>query len=294
MSGVFLTPRWVPVDKVNRVMYRDRGREMYPEVARVLPDRVQLTRPLEHWRAVYLDYSVSVVEEDAVTVQVVRASQVKIPLQGRRLIVAIIAIHDDEGQPVEYTGYTFESVCLARLYTGRLRVRYRAANPTAVGYRSFEIEQQDFRPGRVSVKLEAGEIEVVVDHSAKMGAGDIITMLQSDIRAQHTLSGSADGIDRVMYGPIKEILNVWGVRRAGEPIREMVEGLDFVQNDFESIRWLTPRPIGGATIMYLYHPSFQIVGPVSIGSGGNRNAPRLYRARAISSYSSLAGEVQSQ
>lgn len=275
-------------------MYRDRGREVYPDVVRVFPDRVQLARPLEHWRAVYLDYNVSVVEEESITLEVARESQVKVPLDGRRLIVGILALHNDDGEPVEYTGYTFESVCLARPYTGRLRVRYRAANPTAVGYRSFDLEEQDFRPGRVSVKLEAGEIEVVVDHSVKMGAGDIITLLQADIRAQHTLTGTADGVDRVMYGPIKEILNVWGVQRSGDPIREFKEGKDFIQHDFESIRWLTPRPVGGATILYLYHPSFQIVGPVSIGSGGNRNAPRLYRARAISSYSSLAGDVRGQ
>lgn len=287
INGKFIIPRWGPVVAVDRLYYKLNGEEIPLTVQRISSKSIEIRETLEYWRAIYMDYRVSLIDEVRVEGHASGGYQVPLNLPG--LIIGVVEVRDGEtGELIRHSGHTFDSVLLEKKRSGPIRARVRVINPIRVGYSTLDIEESNRRLGRISVKLEQGEILFVVPHSVKIGEGDIVTLLRSDRRAQVRMRPHNRGdIDRLEYGPIKSILSCHGLEDGANEPREYFEGRDFVVSGYDSIRWIKPRPAGGYSLMYLYHPGFRITGAVTIGSGMDRDAPRMYRGKAISSYAAL-------
>ncbi|MEQ9365071.1 MAG: hypothetical protein RIF32_12540 [Leptospirales bacterium] len=287
INGKQIIPRWGPVLAVDRLYYKLDGEEIPLTIRRVHRDAIDIVEELEYWRAVYIDYRVSLIEELIAEGAASADFKVRLNLQG--IIVQVVDVRDAEsGIVIPHIAHTFDSIVFAKRQTGPVRARVRVINPIRVGYSTLDIEESNRRQGRIALKLEQGEIMFVVPHSVKMGEGDIVTLLRSDRRAQVRMRPHDGGdVDRLEYGPIKSILSCYGRNRGDDAPREYKEGRDFVVAGYDTIRWLAPRPEEGYSLMYLYHPGFRITGAVTIGSGMDRDAPRMYRGKAISSYAAL-------
>lgn len=287
IEGKRILPRWGPVVGVDRLYHVVDGEEIPLTIQRIHPESIEIAEELEYWRAVYIDYRVSLIDEMVVEGEASADFTVRLDLPG--VIARVVEVRDARtGAIVPHAAHTFDSVSFAKRLTGRIRVRVRVISPIKVGYSTLDLEETNRRQGRISIKLEQGEILFVVPHSVKVGEGDIITLLRSDRRAQVRMRPHGGGdVDRLEYGPIKSILSCYGLDRADIAPREYKEGHDFVVAGYDSIRWLSPRPEAGYSLMYLYHPGFRVTGAVTIGSGMDRDAPRLYRGKAISSYAAL-------
>ncbi|MEQ9363576.1 MAG: hypothetical protein RIF32_05000 [Leptospirales bacterium] len=286
IEGKLIVPRWGPVVAVDRLYYVVDGEDIPLTIQRIHPDGVEIAEDLEYWRAVYLDYRVSLIDEIVVEGEASADYQVRLDLPG--IIAQVVDVRDAAtGDVIPHAAHTFDSVSFSKRHTGRIRVRVRVISPIKVGYSTLDINESNRRQGRISIKLEQGEILFVVPHSVKMGGGDIVTLLRSDRRAQVRMRPHSGDVDRLEYGPIKSILSCYGLDRDDDAPREYKEGRDLVIAGYDTIRWLVPRPEAGYSLMYLYHPGFRITGAVTIGSGMDRDAPRMYRGKAISSYAAL-------
>jgi hypothetical protein len=94
-------------------------------------------------------------------------------------------------------------------------------------------------------------------------------------------------VDRIMYSPVIRVHNCISKQKINGVWKFVHhhEGEDFVLSGADRITWLKPKPPGGYSIMYDYHPSYRVQ-PAGVETGGlqDRRLPRQFRVRKWSSF----------
>lgn len=288
-DGRTIFPRYAPVRKVVRTQWLGPGEGRPLSINQVHPDRIEVKEQLEEWHAVIADYEVDLIEAQTYE-GIVVDNDIFVDIPTDSVVVAVEGVwldvqEDDPGTPLEWTGVGFRRITLKERVTGIVSARVKVFNPVKIAYRTMDVGQQQTE--KAGIPLESGEIEIIVPNSYLMGHGDIITFLTTTVRNAQYVSPRPGPVDMLTYTPVVEILNCFSKRRdarGNERIIQHEVGKDLILESAERVRWLTEKPMEGYSIMYSHHPSFRIQEETTVSGGLDRNLPRQFKAKAVSSY----------
>lgn len=282
-DGNYIYPRFAPVSGVQSTEWLGEGEGRPLSIKRIEPERIQVEEYLEDWHAVVAAYDVDLVER--MTLQdlpIENTERLDLPIDG--VLIGVDELYID-GAPLSWTGFGFQHITLAERKTGLVNAAIRVFNPIKVAYRTMDMNTEGTE--RAMMPLETGEVEFTVPGRILMGEGDILTLLTTTVRNGQYIPFQEGPSDRLSYAPVSRILNCYSKetdQHGRERLREYRVGQDLVLESSERVRWLSPKPRNGYTIMYEYHPSFRIQSDTTVSGTMDRTLPRVYKAKAASSY----------
>jgi hypothetical protein len=255
------------------------GQNQPVTIQRIEPEVILTEEVFEQWHGVELDYEVSLIEKQTVSVDAANTLILEPEIRG--VIVSVVSVHID-GQRVEHAGYTMKSVTFSKRLNGKATLVLEVMEPIKIAYRTFEAKEG--KTESAGILAANGDLELIVPQKYIMGPGDIVTFLTSEVRASHYVKFQAGSIDRLQHFPVIRIENCMSQKTSNDGSKRFKDyhyGEDFILLNNERIIWLTEKPRTGYTIMYTYRPSFRIQPEATLSGGMDRRLPRQYKARLI-------------
>lgn len=276
--------RFYPIKEVSKLtLYLDREVKELPiksiqERYIELPENLNL----KYWNRVLITYKALSLEEITLDGVGNNDFRVVLPLQNK-IIVGIKEYYSPSG--INPTGFMFDSLLFAeRSKDITFRVTLVTVPPTKVLYRTAKIEKG--KTDKAGIRLDTGEVEIGFTNSDKVAEGDIVTLLKMYFVTSSYIRKSKNiDWDYIPYAPVKEIYNVFSKNNSG--IVEHKQGVDFILESQEKIRWLVPKPEDGYTIRYAYNPSYRLQNSGEGGGNENRLSPKFFVGKAVPSYRSF-------
>jgi hypothetical protein len=300
-DGHWVFPRYHPARSVEKLSWRHEGQTTELTVDRVYPDKIQIKESMKDWAALLMDYHVDLIESNTFEIEVSNSQRVSpkflgtdqnpeaaVPYYG--VIVGVEELYfkgptDTDFAPISALGTTLDSVILKARVTGTVRGRLRIFSPVPIAYHTLNAGTEKTEQSRI--QAETGEMDIIVSQGYHMGEGDIVTFLETELRHSMYVEFRPGKVDRIMYSPVIRVHNCISKQKINGVWKFVHhhEGEDFVLSGADRITWLKPKPPGGYSIMYDYHPSYRVQ-PAGVETGGlqDRRLPRQFRVRKWSSF----------
>ena len=284
IKGSSIYPRFYPIKSVNKIQLTLDGNTSDLPVSSINYDHIKLSdqTSLKYWNTVKASYKVDLIEKE--TVEIKGNGLLKLPLKLKNKIIVGIEDYFCEDDTIKPVGFNFDSLLFDKPTLDKfIRVKVKVITPIRIAYQTTKIDVG--KTPNANLKVDVGDIDITLNHNYKVAEGDIITFLSMYLNANSRINYYPTKTDYLPYAPVKEIFHVFGIYN--QKIKEYKEGIDFILESNEKIRWINEKPLDGYSIRYSYHPSYRIQNTGEGGGLENRNVVRTYHAKPVNSYRSF-------
>lgn len=287
MEGVkknSILPRWIPLHSVQELYYLENNKTIELSIDRLEPDKIILKQDsnLKYWNAVYISYRAKSIEEKQGSIDLNSPVRRVVIDTDNTVIISVKEIYsEDKKEFIKPIGFGYKSISFSSPVAGKLNYTILVLTPIKVAYHT--VEQSPGFTEQSRLKLDTGEVKIVIPHGQKIIEGDIITLLTMYFTKSEYIKYKPGEYDFLTYAPVKEIFKVFS--RGSSGIIEHKQGEEFDLISEDRVKWHVDKPKDGFSVQYSFHPSYRIQ---NTGEGDeNTNKPRTYSGKFVSNYRSL-------
>jgi len=284
VTGNQVWTRYAPLLQIEEAVLVTRGEKKPLRIKEIYDEYFTVEENLKYWNVVELKYKVSMVEE--IAVEAIGVNEYTLfPKLPQGMIVEVLEVFKvlENGTPIRVhpIAYSLNSLTFSERTNGLYRIKVRFFSPIKVAYRTANLDNKRAFD-KSQINFQEGELMGVMGSGYRLGQGDILTLLKTNLRHSDFVQSTNKEIDRLTYSPIAAVERV--ISRGQNGLITHKKNEEYIQFGDSKIKWLKEKPKNGYTVIYDYFPSFRVTGFLEAGSGEDRPKPKLFRMKPVSSF----------